>query len=62
VLIDSHVNLHSPKFDGDREQVIERARAAGVGLMVTISDKLASLPAIRAISDANRTKPGTNRI
>jgi TatD DNase family protein len=53
VLIDSHVNLHSPKFDGDREQVIERARAAGVGLMVTISDKLASLPAIRAISDAN---------
>jgi len=53
VLIDSHVNLHSPKFDADREAVIDRARASGVGLMVTISDKLASLPAIRAISVTN---------
>lgn len=53
MLIDSHVNLHSPRFDDDREAVIERARAAGVGLMVTISDKLASLPEIRAISDCN---------
>ena len=53
MLIDSHVNLHAPQFDPDREAVIARARAAGVGLMVTISDKLASLPAIRAISEAN---------
>ena len=53
MLIDSHVNLHAPQFDPDREAVIERARAAGVDLMVTISDKLTSLPAIRAISDAN---------
>jgi TatD DNase family protein len=53
VLIDSHVNLHAPQFDADREAVIERARAAGVGLMVTISDKLSSLPAVRAISEAN---------
>ena len=53
MLIDSHVNLHAPQFDPDREAVIARARSAGVGLMVTISDKLASLPAIRAISEAN---------
>src|SRR5580692_7774435 len=53
MLIDSHVNLHAPQFDPDREAVIERARAAGVGLMVTISDRLSSLPAIRAISEAN---------
>jgi TatD DNase family protein len=53
MLIDSHVNLHAPQFDTDREAVIERARGAGVGLMVTISDKLTSLPAIRAISAAN---------
>jgi TatD DNase family protein len=53
MLIDSHVNLHAPQFDADREAVIERARGAGVGLMVTISDKLTSLPAIRAISEAN---------
>ncbi len=53
MLIDSHVNLHAPQFDADREAVIARARAAGVGLMVTIGDKLASLPAIEAISTAN---------
>jgi TatD DNase family protein len=53
MLIDSHVNLHAPQFAADREAVIARARAAGVALMVTISDKLASLPAIQAISAAN---------
>jgi TatD DNase family protein len=53
MLIDSHVNLHAPQFDADREAVIARARAAGVSLMVTIGDKLASLPAIEAISEAN---------
>jgi TatD DNase family protein len=53
MLIDSHVNLHAPQFDADRGAVIARARAAGVGLMVTISDKLTSLPAIRAISEAH---------
>ena len=53
MLIDSHVNLHAPQFDLDREAVIERARAVGVGLMLTISDKLSSLPAVRAISQAN---------
>jgi TatD DNase family protein len=53
MLIDSHVNLHSPKFDGDRESVIERARAAGVGLMVTICDKVANEPAVRALAEAH---------
>ncbi|HZZ90853.1 MAG TPA: TatD family hydrolase [Caulobacteraceae bacterium] len=53
MLIDSHVNLHAPQFAEDREAVIDRARAAGVGLMVTICDKLTSLPAVRAISEAN---------
>ena len=30
MLIDSHVNLHAPQFDEDREAVIARAREAGV--------------------------------
>jgi TatD DNase family protein len=50
MLIDSHVNLHAPQFDADREAVIERARAAGVRRMVTICDRLANEPAVRAIS------------
>ena len=50
MLIDSHVNLHAPQFDTDREEVIERARAAGVGLMVTISDKISSFEAVHAVA------------
>ncbi|MEP6968741.1 MAG: TatD family hydrolase [Pseudomonadota bacterium] len=53
MLIDSHVNLHAPQFDPDREAVISRARAAGVGLMVTICDKISSFEAIEAITDAH---------
>ena len=50
MLIDSHVNLHAPQFDPDREAVIARARAAGIGLMVSICDRLASFDAIHAIA------------
>lgn len=32
--VDTHCHLDAPEFDADREQVIERARQAGVGLMV----------------------------
>lgn len=53
MLIDSHVNLSVPQFDADREAVIERARAAGVRLMVTISDRVSHEPAVRAISEAH---------
>jgi len=50
VLIDSHVNLHAPQFDADREEVVARARAAGIGLMVSICDRLTSFDAIHAIA------------
>ena len=53
MLIDSHVNLHAPQFAADREAVIGRARAAGVGLMVTISDKVSAYDEVRAIAEAH---------
>lgn len=52
MLIDSHVNLHAPQFDEDRDAVIARAREAGVGLMVNICDKLANFDKNRAIAEA----------
>ena len=51
MLIDSHVNLHAPQFDGDRLEVIQRARAAGVGLMLNISDRVSGFPAVAAVAD-----------
>jgi TatD DNase family protein len=53
MLIDSHVNLSAPQFEPDREAVIERARAAGVERMVTICDRLESVPAVLGIAEAH---------
>ena len=36
-LIDSHAHLHGAEFDADRDEVIARARAAGVGTMVLVA-------------------------
>lgn len=53
MIIDSHVNLHAPQFDDDRDEVIARAREAGVRLMVEISDKLSTFEATHALAMAH---------
>ena len=53
MLIDSHVNLHAPQFDEDRDAVIARAREAGVALMVEISDKVSTFEATHALAMAH---------
>jgi TatD DNase family protein len=53
MLIDSHVNLSAPQFAADQQAVIERARTAGVRLMVTICDRVSHEPAVRAIAEAH---------
>jgi TatD DNase family protein len=53
MLIDSHVNLHAPQFDADREAVIARARAAGIGLMLEISDKVSTFGDAEAVALAH---------
>jgi TatD DNase family protein len=50
-LIDSHCHLQSDRFDGDRDEVIERAKAAGVErLLVPGWDPPSSAAAIELVS------------
>ncbi|HZP18676.1 MAG TPA: TatD family hydrolase [Bauldia sp.] len=51
MLADSHCHLDFPDFDADRDEVVRRARAAGVGPMVTISTRVARYPALKALTE-----------
>src|SRR3954454_12450659 len=53
MLVDSHCHLDFPDFAEEREAVIARARAAGVGPMVTICTRLDEFSAVRAIAEAD---------
>ena len=53
MLVDSHCHLDFPDFALEREAVIARARASGVGTMLTISTRLDEFPAVRAIVEAH---------
>ena len=43
MLVDTHAHLDSPQFDPDREEVIERALAAGVEIVINVGADLASI-------------------
>ena len=49
-LVDSHCHLDFPDFAGERDEVVRRARAAGVGAFVTICTKLSHAAEIRGIA------------
>ena len=50
-LVDTHCHLDLRQFDGDREAVIERARAAGVEIIVNPAIDLASCRRVLALAD-----------
>jgi TatD DNase family protein len=53
-ITDSHCHLDFPDFDGERDEIIARAREAGVHRMVTICTRLRQEPQVRAIAEAYR--------
>ncbi len=52
-IVDSHCHLDFPQLAGDLDDVIARARAAGVSRMVTICTRLRLLPQVQAIAEAH---------
>jgi TatD DNase family protein len=54
MLVDSHCHLDFPDFAPERDAVIARAVAAGVGTMLTICTRLDQFDGVRAIAESDR--------
>ena len=53
MLIDSHCHLDFPELKDQLDAVLDRARTAGVGLMVTISTRVGRFVELRQIAEAH---------
>ena len=51
MFVDSHCHLDFPDFADDLDAIVERAVAAGVGRMVTISTRVRQFDRLLAITD-----------
>ena len=52
-MFDTHVNLHGEAFADDLDEVLDRARKAGVRKFLAICDRFDSYPSVKAIADAH---------
>ena len=53
MLVDSHCHLDFPELRAELDAVLARARDAGVGLIVTISTRVARFNAVKEIAEAH---------
>jgi TatD DNase family protein len=53
MLIDSHCHLDDPRYGEGLDAVLDRARQAGVGVMLTVCTRLSEFAAVRAIAEAH---------
>lgn len=51
MLIDTHCHLDFADFEEERDELVSRAHAAGVGQMVTISTRVRKLPSLLALTE-----------
>jgi TatD DNase family protein len=51
MLVDHHCHLDFPQFAPERDAVVARAEAAGVGIIVTISTRIRRLPELLALTE-----------
>ncbi|KQY14385.1 TatD family hydrolase [Rhizobium sp. Root482] len=51
MLIDTHCHLDFPDFEAERDAIVERARAAGIGQMITISTRVKKFDTILGIAE-----------
>ena len=51
MLVDSHCHLDFPDYAGDVEGVVARARAAGVGVCVSIGTELSRFPGVKKVAE-----------
>ena len=49
-MFDTHVNLHAEAFEADLDEVLSRARGAGVTRFLAICDRLDHFPKVQAIA------------
>jgi TatD DNase family protein len=52
MLIDTHCHLDFPDFAPERDAVVQRAREAGIGRLITIATRVDKFPTYAAIADA----------
>lgn len=52
MLVDSHCHLNWPSFEEDLDDVVKRAKEAGIGIMQTISTSLPEFPKVLAIAES----------
>ncbi len=52
VLVDTHTHLNDEKFDGDREEVIQRAKDNGVLRMINMGDTMESSEAVVKLAES----------
>ena len=59
MLFETHCHLTDRRFDDDRADTVERARAAGVGALVSIASSVADAEQVAALTRAHRDVWGT---